>query len=233
MSPVARPRVNGKQNPAVDGRTWDRTTDQGRCYQCKSKLYERLSALAARRALTAVLSGANADDLGDWCPRLRAAAEHGVVHPSWRQAFARMRSAASRVRLACRAPIREPPCLAPRVRAEEVKANYDLSPDLAPRADEVDRVRQRINPQSRPEEAPCAARVRTARRFSPATCCSNLRERWCRDRGRLTGQHAWAARLEWISSRFNAAENPLELQTFAAYSIASHFANARGRHAAD
>ena len=28
MSPVACPRVNGKQNPPVDGRTWDRTTDQ-------------------------------------------------------------------------------------------------------------------------------------------------------------------------------------------------------------
>jgi len=28
-----------------------------------------------------VLSGANADDLGDWRPGLRAAEEHGVVHP--------------------------------------------------------------------------------------------------------------------------------------------------------
>jgi uncharacterized protein len=28
-----------------------------------------------------VLSGANADDLGDWRPGLRAAAEHGVRHP--------------------------------------------------------------------------------------------------------------------------------------------------------
>ena len=28
-----------------------------------------------------MLSGANADDVGDWRPGLRAAAEHGVVHP--------------------------------------------------------------------------------------------------------------------------------------------------------
>ena len=52
-----------------------------RCYHCKSELYEGLRALARRRGFAAVLSGANADDLGDWRPGLRAAAEHGVVHP--------------------------------------------------------------------------------------------------------------------------------------------------------
>jgi uncharacterized protein len=52
-----------------------------RCYHCKSELYDRLAALAASRRYAAVLSGANADDLGDWRPGLQAAAEHGVVHP--------------------------------------------------------------------------------------------------------------------------------------------------------
>jgi uncharacterized protein len=52
-----------------------------RCYFCKSELYETLSALAARRGYRALLSGANADDAGDWRPGLRAAAEHGVHHP--------------------------------------------------------------------------------------------------------------------------------------------------------
>ncbi len=52
-----------------------------RCYHCKSELYDRLELLAARRGYAAVLSGANADDLGDWRPGLKAAAEHGVVHP--------------------------------------------------------------------------------------------------------------------------------------------------------
>jgi uncharacterized protein len=58
-----------------------RRNDRDRCYHCKSELYDCLSALAARRGYDAVLSGANADDLGDWRPGLRAATEHGVVHP--------------------------------------------------------------------------------------------------------------------------------------------------------
>ena len=58
-----------------------RQNDRDRCYFCKTELYESLSALAARRGYAAVLSGANADDVGDWRPGLRAAEEHGVVHP--------------------------------------------------------------------------------------------------------------------------------------------------------
>ncbi|HUG64486.1 MAG TPA: ATP-dependent sacrificial sulfur transferase LarE [Gaiellaceae bacterium] len=58
-----------------------RANDRDRCYHCKSELYDRLSALAGRRSYAAVLSGANADDAGDWRPGLTAAAEHGVIHP--------------------------------------------------------------------------------------------------------------------------------------------------------
>jgi uncharacterized protein len=58
-----------------------RANDRDRCYHCKSELYEQLGALAARRRYAAVLSGANADDLGDWRPGLRAAEEHAIVHP--------------------------------------------------------------------------------------------------------------------------------------------------------
>jgi pyridinium-3,5-biscarboxylic acid mononucleotide sulfurtransferase len=58
-----------------------RRNDRFRCYYCKTELYERLAALALRRGFAAVLSGANADDTGDWRPGLRAAAEHGVLHP--------------------------------------------------------------------------------------------------------------------------------------------------------
>ena len=58
-----------------------RANDRDRCYHCKSELYDRLGALAARRRYAVVLSGANADDLGDWRPGLNAAAEHAVVHP--------------------------------------------------------------------------------------------------------------------------------------------------------
>lgn len=58
-----------------------RRNGSDRCYHCKTELYERLGALAAARGYAAVLSGANADDAGDWRPGLGAAAEHGVVHP--------------------------------------------------------------------------------------------------------------------------------------------------------
>ena len=58
-----------------------RRNGSDRCYHCKTELYDNLAALAERRGFAAVLSGANADDEGDWRPGLRAAAEHGVVHP--------------------------------------------------------------------------------------------------------------------------------------------------------
>jgi pyridinium-3,5-biscarboxylic acid mononucleotide sulfurtransferase len=58
-----------------------RRNDRFRCYHCKTELYDRLQAVAAAEGYAAVLSGANADDAGDWRPGLRAAAEHGVRHP--------------------------------------------------------------------------------------------------------------------------------------------------------
>mgnify|MGYP003704176217 CR=1 FL=1 len=69
-----------------DGQTDPITTDElaragyrangpDRCYHCKSELYDALTAIASERGLAAVLSGANADDLGDWRPGLIAAEE--------------------------------------------------------------------------------------------------------------------------------------------------------------
>jgi uncharacterized protein len=58
-----------------------RANGRDRCYHCKTELYDRLGALAESRGYAAVLSGANADDVGDWRPGLVAAAEHGVIHP--------------------------------------------------------------------------------------------------------------------------------------------------------
>jgi uncharacterized protein len=58
-----------------------RANGRDRCYHCKTELYDILSGLAARRSYAAVLSGANADDLGDWRPGLKAAEEHAVIHP--------------------------------------------------------------------------------------------------------------------------------------------------------
>jgi uncharacterized protein len=58
-----------------------RANGPDRCYHCKTELYDRLGNLARRRGYAAVLSGANADDVGDWRPGLRAAAEHSIIHP--------------------------------------------------------------------------------------------------------------------------------------------------------
>lgn len=63
------------------GRPEYRRNDRLRCYHCKTELYERLAAVAVAEGYAVVLSGANADDAGDWRPGLRAAAEHGVRHP--------------------------------------------------------------------------------------------------------------------------------------------------------
>jgi uncharacterized protein len=52
-----------------------------RCYHCKAELYDVLRAIAREERLPVVVSGANLDDLGDFRPGLRAAAEHGVRHP--------------------------------------------------------------------------------------------------------------------------------------------------------
>jgi pyridinium-3,5-biscarboxylic acid mononucleotide sulfurtransferase len=58
-----------------------RANGRDRCYHCKAELYDNLADLAARRRYAAILSGANADDVGDWRPGLTAAAEHDVIHP--------------------------------------------------------------------------------------------------------------------------------------------------------
>ena len=58
-----------------------RANGRDRCYHCKTELYDRLDAVAAAAGGALVVSGANLDDLGDWRPGLRAAAEHGVRHP--------------------------------------------------------------------------------------------------------------------------------------------------------
>src|SRR5262245_5545241 len=51
-----------------------------RCYFCKTHLYTELEGLAAERGARCILNGLNVDDLGDWRPGARAAAERpGLV----------------------------------------------------------------------------------------------------------------------------------------------------------
>jgi len=58
-----------------------RSNGTDRCYHCKTELYDVLGDLARREGYSVVVSGANADDLGDFRPGLRAASEHAVRHP--------------------------------------------------------------------------------------------------------------------------------------------------------
>jgi uncharacterized protein len=55
--------------------------DGGRCYFCKDELYSRLEDLLPEIGAEVICSGANLDDLGDYRPGLKAAAEHKVRHP--------------------------------------------------------------------------------------------------------------------------------------------------------
>ena len=52
-----------------------------RCYHCKAGLLDEMAAAAARHGCAALVDGANADDLGDHRPGMKAAAERGVLHP--------------------------------------------------------------------------------------------------------------------------------------------------------
>ena len=60
-----------------------------RCYHCKTELYGMLWSVAQSEGLPVVVSGANADDLGDFRPGLRAAAERGVRHPLVESGFSK------------------------------------------------------------------------------------------------------------------------------------------------
>ena len=68
-------RTRETENPAY------LANDVDRCYHCKTELYDVLGRVAEGAGGRVVVSGANADDLGDYRPGLRAAAEHGIRHP--------------------------------------------------------------------------------------------------------------------------------------------------------
>lgn len=52
-----------------------------RCYHCKNELYDQVDRIAAETGMQVVVNGANADDLEDYRPGMRAAAEHRVRSP--------------------------------------------------------------------------------------------------------------------------------------------------------
>ena len=52
-----------------------------RCFFCKDNLYEICAAEAVKLGIEHIVDGANLDDLGDYRPGLRAAAERRIRHP--------------------------------------------------------------------------------------------------------------------------------------------------------
>jgi uncharacterized protein len=90
-----------------------RANPVNRCYFCKSNLYGLLAAMPG----DAVLSGANCDDLGDYRPGLRAAAENAVRHPYIEAEFAKtdVRALARALDLPELAALPSSPCLSSRV----------------------------------------------------------------------------------------------------------------------
>jgi uncharacterized protein len=87
-----------------------------RCYHCKSELYRRLDAVAARIGAAAILDGTIVDDLTDWRPGRRAAAEHRVRSPLAELGFTKadVRAAAAHYRISSRDKPASP-CLASRI----------------------------------------------------------------------------------------------------------------------
>jgi uncharacterized protein len=63
------------ENPAYRANAGDR------CYYCKDELFSVLDELAKARGFAAVAYGVNADDVSDFRPGHRAAAEHQVLAP--------------------------------------------------------------------------------------------------------------------------------------------------------
>lgn len=54
---------------------------QNRCYFCKTALFTQMKQFIAERRINAILSGTNADDLGDFRPGIDAGREQGVRAP--------------------------------------------------------------------------------------------------------------------------------------------------------
>lgn len=127
VSAAVPPEATGRTKALAAARGWDltlfdagefaderyRANPSDRCFFCKTNLY---GALAARVAGT-ILSGTNTDDLSDWRPGLRAAAQHRVRHPFVESGIdkATVRRLAAHLGLGEVADLPASPCLSSRI----------------------------------------------------------------------------------------------------------------------
>jgi pyridinium-3,5-biscarboxylic acid mononucleotide sulfurtransferase len=84
-----------------------------RCFHCKSALYDGIAAITEKQ----VVSGANADDLGDFRPGMDAASARGVRHPFVEAGVdkAGVRAIAAALGLGALAELPAAPCLSSRI----------------------------------------------------------------------------------------------------------------------
>ncbi len=107
----------------ADGRY--RANPVDRCYYCKTNLYARIREATP----DAIASGTNRDDLDDFRPGLRAAAERGVVHPYVEAGIAKadVYALAAKFGLTDLERLPAQPCLASRVETGIAIAPSDLA----------------------------------------------------------------------------------------------------------
>jgi uncharacterized protein len=113
-----------------------RANPSDRCYHCKAELYRRLDEVARRTGARVILDGTIADDLNDWRPGRRAAAEHAVRSPLAELGFTKadVRAAAAHYGLASRDKPASP-CLASRIPYGTVITRENLN--MVERAEEI------------------------------------------------------------------------------------------------
>src|ERR1041385_1350183 len=58
-----------------------RANNPDRCFFCKDELYTKLESVACGRGIQTIVDGSTTDDLGDYRPGRRAAAQHAVRSP--------------------------------------------------------------------------------------------------------------------------------------------------------
>lgn len=119
-----------------------RANPVNRCYFCKTNLY---SAMAARTTRT-LYSGTNLDDIGDFRPGLKAAAEHNVRHPYVEASINKegVRAMARHLQLDDLSDLPAAPCLSSRI---ETGIPIDARDLTAVHAVE-NRVRRKLNPKT-------------------------------------------------------------------------------------
>src|SRR3954463_15864020 len=105
-----------------------------RCYHCKTELYSQLGRLKQRLDVDVVVNGANADDLGDYRPGMRAASEHEIRSPLAECGFTKRE--VRELAAAWDLPVAEKPatpCLSSRV-----AYGLEVSPDRLARIDRAE-----------------------------------------------------------------------------------------------